>query len=167
MEKYSTRKDKGPWIRHLPHWGVLKHKCCTHSRIPHRQIQIAVFRLFQQHRIWPLPAQLKKCYSDIQLHWNRALTLHHLVGWSKYASGKILPFGKHQEELVDQCGCHSIRVELAGPGHQHGPWHSTQKAQHVGVDTTTCRKNTHCQIWPSKLYHFFKNKTSLFILFYN
>lgn len=53
------------------------------------------------------------------------------------------PFGEHQEELVDQRGRHSVRVELASPGHQHGPWHSTQKPQHVGVDPATCRQRTH------------------------
>lgn len=64
----------------------------------------------------------------------------------KYISAKTCrggagssPFGKHQEELVDQSGCHGIWIQLARPGHQHGPRHSTQKPQHVGVDPSTCR----------------------------
>lgn len=54
--------------------------------------------------------------------------------------GLLLPFGEDQEELVNKRGSHSVGVELAGPGHQHGPRYSPQKAQHVGVDPSTCRE---------------------------
>lgn len=39
---------------------------------------------------------------------------------------------------MDERGGHSVGVELAGPGHQHGPRHAAQEAQHVGVDPSTC-----------------------------
>lgn len=47
-----------------------------------------------------------------------------------------VPFGEDEEELVYESGSHSVGVELAGPGYQHGPGDSTQEAQHVGVDPT-------------------------------
>lgn len=53
-------------------------------------------------------------------------------------SVKSSPFGENQEELMNECSSYSVGVKLAGPGHQHGPRHSTQKAQNVGINPSTC-----------------------------
>ncbi len=41
---------------------------------------------------------------------------------------------------MDQRGCHSIGVELAGSCNQHGPRYAPQKTQDIGVDIMTCKR---------------------------
>lgn len=130
---------------------------CTHSRIPHWQIQITVFRLFQQHRIWPLPERKTEKWQTPATKGHLA-ALHLVQGNSLAVPVAVLPFGKDQEELVDQRGRHGVGVELAGSGYQHGPRDSAQKAQHVGIDAATCSGNTttiQVQVWVHDRWHVF------------
>ena len=61
-----------------------------------------------------------------------------------------IPSLEDEEELEYDGGGRSIGVELARAGHQHGPGHSAQVAQRIGVDSTTC---THREARHKYMYH--------------
>lgn len=75
LDRTTRENITRPWSREMS----FNTSHCTHSRIPHWQVQITVFRLFQQHRIRPLPAQGTEKWHKAATQQAPDTTLHHLV----------------------------------------------------------------------------------------